>query len=526
MSLPNSTNTTTNDETHEDDVAQARPRPSWMPGWVPSTPVILLWVAMIIWGVKVAQLVLLRHNKFLTNDFDLGIHDQSLWLVAHLKSWNTVYGGPVFAHHAMFMYVFLAPLVWLGGGPNLWNVLQVIALAITAVPLFMLARRRWGNEWTAMAVGVVWLLSPTTTWLAQETFHPEVMALPFLVTGYYLATTRPEGTPREVLRHNILTVLFLLAAMMWKEDIAMVVTMMGLVLLWRGRRRFGWAVFGGALLYAVIIGAWLVPMLAHGDTAYGMLYGSLGKTPTDVFLTSVRHPTAFVDRLQHNDALSYANRIQAPWAWLGLLSPITMLMAVPQFFINILTTAKFTFAIRYHYQAIPLVVSALAAVEGITWARTRHKVFGQMAFVALLASSMITAVQWGGLPFAHSYNRWDWGTLQVQTAGWQAAVDRIGNDSSGVAVMYQLVPHLTHRDVVYTYPNPWIRSNYLSSAGTNRSPEKVQWVVVIPNRLGPRELDLWHSLLSSGEFGDVQSVEGVISARRLKPPTGANPLQP
>ncbi|MEI8238012.1 MAG: DUF2079 domain-containing protein [Actinomycetota bacterium] len=517
-----SLNTTTIDEAAEDDSFSAR---AW-PSWLPSPPMTILCVAMAFWMVKVGRLVILRHDKFLTNDFDLGIHDQSLWLLAHFKSWNTVYGGPVFAHHAMFMYIFMVPLVWLGGGPNLWNVMMVAALALTAVPLYALAKRRLDNAWVALVIGIVWLLSPTTSWLAQETFHPEVMALPFLVTGYYLATTRPEGTPLEARRHNILTVLCLLAAMMWKEDIALVVTLMGLALLWRGRRRFGWAVFFGALAYAVVIGAWLVPTLAHGDTAYGMLYGAMGHTPTEVFVNSVKHPTWFAHRLNTNNALSYANRIQAPWAWLGVLSPITLLMAVPQFFINILTTAKFTFVIRYHYQAIPLAVSALAAVEGITWARSKRVVFGHLAVAGLIVSSLYTAVQWGPLSFAHRYNRWDWGTLTVQTNGWQAALDRIGDDTSGVAVMYQLVPHLTHREVVFTYPNPWIRSNYLSSAGTGRSPEKVQWVVVIPRRLGPRELALWNSLIASGEFGDVQTVEGVVSARRLQPPTGANPLQP
>jgi uncharacterized membrane protein len=211
---------------------------------------------------------------------------------------------------------------------------------------------------------------------------------------------------------------------------------------------------------------------------------------------------------------------------MGFLSPITLLMAVPQFFINILTTAKFTFVIRYHYQAIPLAVSAIAAVEGITWAKARHKIFGHTALALLLVSALITTVRWGDLPYAKRYSKWDWGTLEVQTAGWQAALDRIGNDPSGVAAMYQLVPHLSQRDNIFTYPNPWIRSNYLSDSGHGRAPEKVQWLVVIPERLNPPALALFNSLVESGEFGDLQTVEGVVTARRLTPPAGANPVQP
>ena len=87
--------------------------------------VILL--ATLLWIVRFSQLVIPRQNNFTTFDFDLGIHSQSIWLLAHGKFFNTVCGLPVFGHHAEFMYYLLVPLQWLGGGPNLWNVLQIIA---------------------------------------------------------------------------------------------------------------------------------------------------------------------------------------------------------------------------------------------------------------------------------------------------------------------------------------------------------------------------------------------------------------
>ena len=488
-------------------------------------PLVLALVAMIVWMIVVGDMIVLRHNKFLTFDFDLGIHDQSLWLLSRGQWWNTVCGLPVFGHHAMFMYYFLVPLVWLGGGPNLWNLLQVAAVGLAVIPIFLLAQRKLRNDWIALAFAVAWLLSPTSAWLVQETFHPETMAIPFFLMGYLYAVSRPEGTPLEARRHNVVTCLWLLAAMMWKEDIAIAVMLMGLGLALRGRKRFGWAVCGGAALYFLIVGVWMVPTLAGDTSAYGMLYGQFGETPFDVVKSSLQHPTWLWERLDTNNALSYANRIQGPWAWVGVLSPITLMMTVPQFFINIMTNASFTFEIRYHYQVVPLAVSAIAAIEGVAWVMKRWRDVAFVMVGAVLATSYVTANSWGPLPFSERYLPIEWGTVDVNTEGWQAALDRIGDDPSGVAVHYPLVPHITHRQYAYSFPNPWIRANYLTSDDAERRPDVVKWIVVSDGMLDARSREVLDTLISIGEFGNAQTVAGVTSYERLKPPTGFVLLQ-
>lgn len=324
----------------------------------------LIWASIFTWIIIVGRLVVQRHNSYATFDFDLGIHDQSLWLLAHGKWFNTVCGLPVFGHHAMFMYYFLVPFVWLGGGPNLWNIFQVIALASAAFPVFLIARHRLKSEISALVFGVSWLLLPTTGYLAWETFHPETMAIPFLLMGYHYATSRPEGFGKHITRHNVITIAWIAAAMLWKEDIALAVIGLGILLMFHKRIRFGLVLLGGASLYFLIVAVWAVPHLAGEFSAYGSLYGNLGTTPLEVAKTSLRHPSLFVDRLSTNDAVSYAGRITSPLAFLSFLAPLTLLIGLPQYFINILTTADFTWSMMYHYQAIPNVAAIAAAIEG------------------------------------------------------------------------------------------------------------------------------------------------------------------
>ena len=117
--------------------------------WAVEPALLVLIGAMVLWAIVFGRLVVLRHDYWRTIDFDLGIHDQSIWLLSRFKDFVTVRGLPVFGHHATFGYFFLVPLAWLGAGPNTWNVLQVVAIASSALPIYYLARDRLKRPWLA-----------------------------------------------------------------------------------------------------------------------------------------------------------------------------------------------------------------------------------------------------------------------------------------------------------------------------------------------------------------------------------------
>ncbi len=462
-------------------------------------------------------LIIRRHNQFDTFDFDLGIHDQSIWLLAHGKVFNTVCGLPVFGHHAMFAYYALVPLVWLGGGPNLWDSLQVVALALSAVPVFLLARNRLRHEWVALCFALAWLLMPTTGFLAWETIHPETMALPFFITGYYFATTRPEGPERQARRHNVYTAVWLLAALLWKEDIALACIGLGVVLTMRGRRRFGPAVLVVGAAYFAGIGMWLVPTLAGDFTAYTGLFGELGDTPGEMVRASMNDPSLLVRRLSDNRWHSYVGQVFGPLGMLSFLAPVVLVMALPMMLINLLTINDFTRAMYYHYQAIPIATAMIAAIEGAAFLGRRRLVLGRAAAGLTVASALLTATMWGVLPFSTEFDAGWWSRgHDPAIAGWHAAIERVG-PSDIVAAHYKGVPHLTHREVVYTFPNPWIRSNFLNDPAKFVSPSEVKWLVIEDGTLHGKEETMLSDLLARGEYGDAESIAGVTSYRRLLP---------
>ena len=476
-----------------------------------------LMLVVVSWIILFARLVMRRHNSFQTFDFDLGIHDQSLWLLAHGKTFNTVCGLPVFGHHAMFMYYLLVPFVWLGGGPNLWNTFQVLALGLAAIPVFKIAYFRLKSRIAALVFAIAWLILPTTIYLVWETFHPEAMAIPFLLTGYYFAITRKAPRTGRLSRTS-LAFIWLAAAVLWKEDIALAVMGIGVLMLWKRQWRFGTTLLGASFLYFLVIGVWLVPTLAGEFSSYGSLYGDLGVTPLEVVKNSILHPTRFVDRLSDNNALGYSGQIMSPLAFMSLLAPITLIMAVPQYFINILTTADFTWAMMYHYQAVPIVAATLAAIDGVAFIQRRNRALSHLCVVAVLVASSVAAVNWGNSPIGEKRTYISWGFHTDWIEGWKAAQRRVGPNDI-VSATYALIPHITHREVVYSFPNPWIKSNFLNSSSRFVNPDRVKWIVVAEMQMAPEVTEKLNSLIASGEFGDAETVNRVTSYRRLRPAT-------
>ncbi len=477
----------------------------------------VLGVAIAAWIFVFGVLVVLRHDRWRTIDFDLGIHDQAIWLLAHGQSFDTVRGLPVFGHHATFAYYLLVPFQWLGAGPNVWNVLQVIAIASGAIPLYLLARKRLANTWWACALGIVWLLQPPLQFFAWETFHPEVMAIPFLLWAYWFG---------EEHRWTAFAVALVLA-MAWKEDVSLLVVGLGVLYLIRGRRRLALAVIAAGLAWFVVIGAWFVPHEAGGGTVYGGLYGTLGDTPAQVLKNGITDPNAVIDRLQQNGAGAYARDLLAPFGFTPLAAPEVLILGLPQALINLLSTANFTWDLRYHYQALPMVALGIAMVEGVDRIRrfTSRRRLGDgpthFAVGLACACGLAATVAWGPSPVGVDYRAGYWPLTVPSDA---AVRDRMATEvgpSDGVSADYWSVPHLTHRSVVYTFPNPWVNKNYGISAAALGDPAKVRWLMVDTSLFQPADRALYEKLLASGEFVVRDQQGSMVLAQRVRPPTRA-----
>src|SRR5262245_5737755 len=186
----------------------------------------VLFVCIGVWIAWFFRLPMLRHERFGTFGFDLGIYDQGVWLLSQLRDpFVTVRGLDLFGHHMNPFLLVLAPFYRLGFGVQFLLLVQVLAQASGAVALFLLGRDVLRSRWCGVALAVALLLNPTYQWLMWEFFHPDAVAIGPLLFAYWAARERRWGW------FTVAAVIALLC----KEDVALAVVVLGLLVAFRIR---------------------------------------------------------------------------------------------------------------------------------------------------------------------------------------------------------------------------------------------------------------------------------------------------
>ncbi len=171
-----------------------------------------------------------HHEHFGTWSFDMGIYDQGFWLVSRGgQSFMTVRGLEFWGQHINLVALLYVPFYWLGAGPAFLYVAQAIVLGLGALPVYLIARDRFHRPWVGLAFAVVFLMYAPIQWISWANFHPEALVITPFLFGWWFAMHKRWGW----------FFVFIGLALATREDTAMAVFMLGIVLLvmnWRGSR--------------------------------------------------------------------------------------------------------------------------------------------------------------------------------------------------------------------------------------------------------------------------------------------------
>ncbi len=469
-------------------------------------PVLLLIAGTLWYASRFTTLVLLRHNQFGSFDYDLGIYDQGIWLLGHGRQFLTVRGLRFLGHHWNPAVIAFVPAYLLGAGPGLLNASQAIAVTAGAIPTFFATKKLTKNAWVALAVAGAYLLHPSTGWLIQELFHPETMAIPFVLAAWAFAE-------HERWRWYAAAVV---CALLWKEDVALAVAFLGLAIVWRKNRKYALLTFFGSAIYFLIATKLVIPSILGRAAFYEELFGSLGNSPSDLARNALTHPNRFYKVLKEHEAEKYAHSILRPYGYISLLSPSSLLIGFPQYLVNLLNTLGFIWDPRFHYIAMPVVSGTVGASRGIA---SRSRKWTKFALVVVLLLFSLGVKDQGIGPWSSKYRQGFWAlSEQTLSPAYRAALKAVPTDPSvATSSPYFLTPHLTHRYEAYTFPNPW-RTSYWGVKGENpRKGNRVDYVIMNEQVLGEQDRATYQSaVVLSGEFSEVFRDGPVVVWKRFK----------
>ena len=472
-------------------------------------PVKLVLGAMLVsWSVIFIVLGWMRHDRFGTFGFDLGIYDQGIWLTSRLRDpFVTVRGINLYGHHFNAIFVVFAPFYRLGAGPHFLLVVQVLAQASGAIAVYLLARDRFGGaRWLAVGMAAVLLLNPTYQYLTWEFFHPDALAISPLLFAYWAARERRWGW-------------FAIAgtlALLCKEDVALALLMLGVLVWFRGDRRIGAAVGAISAAWFVLATRVFIPAFNGIGPFYDSFFGEFGDGPGEVARNVLTRPGQVWETAMRTDRTSYYWRMGAPLAFVFLAAPESLLIGAPMLAVNVLTSFPYARDPRFHYAALVLVGVTVATVEAI--ARLGRSSTARSFLVgAVLATSVAASTLWGAAPWSADYDRGIWPLRHdARTEVKAAAIDLVPSGAATSAI-YDFVPHLAHRALIYEFPVPWCNVNWGVHGENLDDPSAIEWIAVDTYLLGEADRELLSDLLVD-EFEVRLDRDGVLVAERVQPP--------
>jgi uncharacterized membrane protein len=300
-----------------------------------------------------SALAVLRHEAFNSGRFDLGNMTQVVWSTAHgdpLRM-TDLQGEQIsrLASHTDVALAAFAPLWLVWPDPSLLLVVQTVGVALGALPVFWLARKHLGSSRAALGFALAYLLYPPVQWLVLDDFHAVALACPLLLFGFwYLDEDRLRP-------FAVVAVLALLT----KEEIGFAVAGLGIwYALARGRRREGLAIAAAGTAVSLLLILVVMPAFSDGESDFYRRYAEVGGSPGGILESTLTDPLHVLQVVFDRRGFGYLAALLLPLV-LVLLAPLTLVAAVPELAINLLSSTPTQTSIHFHYTAA--IVPALAA---------------------------------------------------------------------------------------------------------------------------------------------------------------------
>lgn len=423
-----------------------------------------VWIGAALYAVLLAAESIADHSSFHTG-FDTAIYDQLLWLLANGEApFSTVVSRPMLADHFQPGLVLLTPLYWVGLDIPGILALQSVGLALTAPALYALARAYGASRALASIPAFLWLLCPWVASVNLFEFRPTTFAPVLLVLSVLAAHQR----------RDVLLVVTAALALSLKEDVSLTYVVLGLLIVYQGRRRAGLVLAAASAAYFVVASVAISSQAGSYD-AFGQRYaGDRGESVGEALVWAVTHPFATVSDIASQSLLPLALIFLAT-AGLPLLAPLWMLLAAPTVAYNALSAYAPQHDLDNHYHLFTVTGLFVAAAIGVV----RLPSLGRLGRLALAAGAT-TAVAVALVGGIEVHTRFGDG-VELDRSATEDALARIPPDAP-VAAVLPILPHLSQRVDVYTLPEPFVSLDWgssLSSKELAERGERIRYVAYI-----------------------------------------------
>ncbi len=399
----------------------------------------LIWLSGLVLFVY-SFLALFRHYRFQTAGIDLGFYDQIIWNISQGRTPFSSLMGPAnaFGDHFDPILALIAPLYWVFPGAGLLLVIQPFLAALSAVPVFMFAKRRLGRLpaylWTAAYV-VFWGFQSA---IAAD-FHPDLFAAAFIAFAIEFIDRRKWTGAFICLGLCLLE----------KEDMGLLLFFFGVYLLFLRQWKKGAACMALGMAGFFITVMFLLPYLGQTTRYPKTFFSHLGNSNWEYVQTVLSHPLLVV-KLCFSNTEKIMTMACSYLACCGMIffSPL-LVLTFPIFLERMLSNYEHHWSMGYYYSVTLAPILFMGGLDGI-FRLSRNRGLAAKKKLVRAVSAMVLVLGLVSVPIfplrdlmrAKFYRHQPW-----VKEGYQALA-LIPADAKVIA-QDTIIPHLSHRREIY-----------------------------------------------------------------------------
>lgn len=380
---------------------------------------------LIVLSIAYALLSIIRHSHFESGGFDLGIFDQSLWQYAHfLFPYSTLKERLILGDHLALTMPLLVPLYWLRSDVRMLLGFQAVWLVASSIPIYLLARLRKFSFTVSFLIAGLYSLFPSFQFAVFFDFHPVIIGVGLLPWIAY-------ALERKKYLYMWIAVILLLLT---QENMGLSLVSLGFLYIFHTDHRKIAIQFIIIGLLSSFIAIKIVSLLSPIGFEYAPV---LPQNVREIF-------TQFFDQQEKRQSWLYAF---GWYAFLPLLSPgalIAIFVDLSQYFITGAHFAR-TWSPFTHHRAILSPYLVLGFINVLSWMRKRSVPVIFVVMVVVVCAALQQYFLHYPLNKLAKPNYWKY-------EQWMQDATTVMKDiptQASLATQQNLVPHLTHRTMIF-----------------------------------------------------------------------------
>lgn len=392
----------------------------------------LLWLSIIFFVVTFSYLSIRRYKTLNSYYYDLGIMNQVAYNTSQgrfLEMTNQDLKKNVsrLAIHFDPILAAFSPFYKLYEGPEILLIGQALILGLGALAIYLISQKVLKKNLISLIFSLTYLLYFSIQRAVLFDFHSVTLATTFFLFALYF----------NLIKKSFWYFIFIFLCLLTKEHVGLVVFFLGIYLfIVKKEKRTGTATAVLGLVFFLATVYFIIPYFRGNEHFASGYFNDINKRLPDIMKGGVAYVTMLINPLFY-----------------VLLSPLTLLISLPEWAINILSINSNQRSIFFHYNSIITAFLFYSLILGFKNFNKiiKNKLIRGVVFLIFISVNIYSIYLYNPVPYfvrnPVRYSEVD----KIKSKSIEYWVNKLKDENIKVSTTPKLAPFFTNRKYYYNF---------------------------------------------------------------------------